>query len=185
MNSNNHIITGRLSLRPVSITDSESILTYRSDAVENRYQGWIPKTIADVHDFIQNRVSGIINVSDTWFQFVIILNSTGELIGDIGIHFLDMDEFQVEIGCTLNKQFQGKGYANEALQEIINYLFSGLKKHRIIASIDPRNKPSMRMVERLGFRKEAHFKESLLINGEWLDDVVYAILKHEWLESKI
>ena len=62
-----------------------------------------------------------------------------------------------------------------------NYMFSELGKRRIIASIDPRNESSIRLVERLKFRKEAHFKESILINGEWVDDLVYAVLKDEWL----
>lgn len=115
-----------------------------------------------------------------WSQFVIIRKENLELIGDIGVHFLASDAFQVEIGCTLNKNHQGKGYATEALTETINYLFDVLNKRRIVASIDPRNQPSISLFERLGFRKEAHFRESLFINGEWVDDLVYAILKDEW-----
>lgn len=116
----------------------------------------------------------------TWFQFVILEKAGKDLIGDIGIHFLPSDDFQVEIGCTLDKHHQGKGYATEALKEIINFLFINLNKRRIIASIDPRNGPSVSLVERLGFRKEAHFRESILIDSVWVDDLVYAILKDEW-----
>ena len=100
------------------------------------------------------------------------------IIGDLGIHFID-DE-QAEIGCTLAKKHHGKGYATEALKSAIDYLFNELNKHRIIGSIDPNNVSSIGLVKRLKFRKEAHFKESLLINGEWFDDIVYAILKTEW-----
>lgn len=96
------------------------------------------------------------------------------------MHFLDDEKYQVEIGFTLDKNEQGKGFASEAVKETINFLFNDLNKRRIIASIDPRNGKSIALVERLGFRKEAHFKESLLINGEWVDDVVYAVLKDEW-----
>ncbi len=63
---------------------------------------------------------------------------------------------------------------------MINYLFNDLNKQRITCSIDPLNQASIKMVERLGFRKEAHFKQSILIDGEWYDDMVYAILKEEW-----
>ena len=102
-----------------------------------------------------------------------------QVIGDLGIHFLDEENKQAEIGFTLDKNFQGKGYATEAVKEIINYLFNKLNKHRIIGSVDPHNSNSIRLLERLGFRKEAHFKESLFINGEWVDDVIYAVLKSE------
>ncbi len=175
--------SARLLLRPMEADDAEIILGYRSDAIANQYQGWIPKTIGDVLDFIKNRVSRTIDMAGTWYQFVLIKNESGELIGDIGVCFLDADKKQVELGYTLDKNHQGKGYATEALVEIIGYLFNELNKHRIVTSIDPRNIKSIELVERLGFRKEAHFKESILLNGEWADDLVYAILKDEWIAS--
>ena len=175
--------TERLILRTIEEKDAKAILKYRSDLITNQYQGWIPKSLDDVHNFI-NKVSPKIDIIDTWYQFVIIKKENNELIGDIGIHFLDTDKKQVEIGCTLDKNQQGKGYATEVLKETISYLINELNKHRIVTSIDPRNIKSIALVERLGFRKEAHFKESILINGEWVDDLVYAILKDEWIEKR-
>jgi len=184
MTNNVEINTERLLLRSVKLDDAEAIFNYRSDSIENQYQGWIPKNIDDVYDFINNKVSSTIDLIDTWYQFVIIRNENNELIGDIGVHFIDSNKKQVEVGCTLDKNHQRKGYATEALKEMINYLFTEFNKHRIITSIDPRNIKSIGLVEHLGFRKEAHFKESILINGEWVDDVVYAILKDEWFEKR-
>ena len=179
---NSEINTQRLILRPIKKGDAESVFRYRSDANTNKYQGWIPKTINDVVSFIENRVSPTININGTWFQFVVIKKDDGALIGDVGIHFFDPDNKQVEIGCTIDKNYQKHGYASEALSEIFQYIFKTLDKHRIIASIDPRNEGSIRLVEKLGFRKEAHFKESIFQDGEWLDDLVYAILRSEWKE---
>ncbi|MBA3284939.1 MAG: GNAT family N-acetyltransferase, partial [Nitrosopumilus sp.] len=96
------------------------------------------------------------------------------------IHFVGDDGFQCEIGCTLNKKYQGKGFATNAMKITIDYLFHNLNKHRISGSVDPNNSNSIRLLERLNFRKEAHFKESLFVNGEWKDDVIYGILKSEW-----
>jgi len=179
MNNSKQIETDRLILRPIRMEDSDSIFRYRSNSLVNQYQGWIPKTIDDVHDFIKTKISSEIDIPNTWYQLVIIAKENSELIGDIGIHFLDSDKFQVEIGCTLDKNYHGKGYATEALKETMNFLFNTLNKRRIIASIDPRNTKSIELFERLGFRKEAHFKESILINNEWVDDLIYAILKDE------
>lgn len=67
--------------------------------------------------------------------------------------------------------------ATEALSCVVNYLFKKPNKHRVDASIDPENIKSMELVKRLGFRKESHFKESILINGKWCNNPVYAILK--------
>ena len=179
------INTEKLLLRTVNNNDAPEIFDYRSDSFENRYQGWIPKTLDEVYDFIDAKISKEFNIADTWYQLVIVLKSENKLIGDIGIHFLAGDEKQVEIGCTLNKKYRKKGYAFEAMGAILNYLFYELNKHRVIASIDPRNNASMALVERLGLRKEAHFKESIFLNGEWVDDIVYAILKRELKQIKV
>jgi len=179
MNKIIEINTQRLHLRKIEKEDATALFKYRSDAETNKYQGWIPKTLEDTENFI-SKIAENIDEYDTWFQFAIINKEHGELIGDVGIHFFDVDRYQVEIGCTLNKSHHGKGFAIEALKAVMNFLFNDLNKQRITCSIDPLNQASIKMVERIGFRKEAHFKQSILIDGEWYDDVVYAILKDEW-----
>jgi RimJ/RimL family protein N-acetyltransferase len=163
-------------LRPIEAKDTEQVFCYRSDAETNKYQGWIPKTLEDVSEFISKNPSEI-NKPETWFQLVIVEKASNKIIGDLGIHFIDSDNYQSEIGCTLSKTHHGKGIATETLRAIIDYLFRTLNKHRTVTSIDPANSDSMRLVERLGFRKEAHFKESLYMDKKWVDDIVYAMLK--------
>jgi len=180
------IHTSRLLIRPVTIEDAQSMYRYRSDAEVNRF---LPKeyhAVEDITDLIR-RTASEINVPDTWFQLVLICKENGQLIGDVGLHFLASDgqHKQVEIGYTLAKNYHGKGYATEALRAILDHVFTTLQKHRVIASIDPENEASMRLLERLGFRKEAHFKESLFFRGRWADDVIYALLKLEWRSVEI
>lgn len=169
----------RLILRPISESDRQEIFEYRSDNETNKYQSWIPKTIVDVETFI-GRISKQINEPGTWFQFVIIEKQTRKIIGDLGIHFFDKENNQVEIGCTLNKSFQNYGFATESIKRVIDFLFNDLNKHRIIASIDPRNEKSIRLVERIGFRKESHLVDSIYVNGKWFDDLIYDLLKKDW-----
>ena len=173
------IETERLKLRPIQQSDSAAIFEYRSDAVTNKYQGFIPKTIEEVNEFIaKNPVQ--YNQPETWFQLVLIEKASCKVVGDLGIHFIGEDGQQCELGCTLNKKYQGKGFATEAMKMTIDYLFNSHDKHRIIASVDPQNEPSIRLLERLNFRQEAHFRESLLIDDKWVDDVVFGLLKSEW-----
>ena len=180
---NLNLETERLVIRPIRLEDKVNIFEYRSDTETNKYQSWIPKTINDVEFFI-NGIAKEINIPETWFQFVIIEKECQKLIGDLGVHFWDKQNKQVEIGCTLNKSFHYNGYATEAVCRIINFLFLELKKHRIITSIDPNNKSSIRLVERVGFRKEAHFVESLFVNETWVDDLIYGLIEKNW-ETKI
>lgn len=159
--------------------DGEAIFRYRSDAETNRFQSWIPGTSGEVEQFIKNHIKDF-NISGTWFQLLIIDQDSGNVIGDIGVHFIGSDGQQAELGITVAKDHHGKGYASEALEGIIGYLFTELGKHRITASVDPRNTASMRLMERIGFRKEGHFVKSLFWKNEWVDDVIYALLQDEW-----
>lgn len=173
------INTERLHLRPIQSADAAAVFAYRSDAHTNRYQGFIPKELKDVDAFIAKNPRSW-NERDTWFQLVLMERESNTLIGDLGVHFL-ADGLQCELGCTLHIEWQGKGFANEAMKAVISHLFTDLGKHRITASVDPKNEASIRMLERLGFRKEAYFKESILHNGEWVDDVVFGMLQREWI----
>jgi RimJ/RimL family protein N-acetyltransferase len=169
----------RLILRPIDLNDKTEIFAYRSDKETNKYQGWIPKTIGDVEAFI-GKIAKQINEPETWFQFSIIEKESQKIVGDLGIHFWDKENKQVEIGCTLNKNYQKKGYATESVRKVMDYLFTELNKHRIITSIDPNNENSVRLVERIGFRKEAHFVESLFVNEKWVDDLIYSLIEKDW-----
>jgi RimJ/RimL family protein N-acetyltransferase len=173
------LITSRLKLRPILPQDAESVFAYRKDAETNRFQSWIPENVAEVDAFIAKNPDAF-NLAGTWFQLVILKKENEEIIGDIGVHFLE-DNAQCEIGFTLAKPQHGQGFASEAVGAVLDYLFESLNKHRVTASVDPENTASRRLLERLGFRQEAHFKKAYLTGNEWVDDVVYAKLCEEHL----
>ncbi len=174
-----NITTERLMLRQMELQDKDAVFEYRRDKDTNKFQSFIPESISDVETFI-NKNAKIADQPDSWYQLVIIEKQSEIIIGDIGIHFTGSENKQIEVGCTLSRQYQKLGYASEALKSLISNLFAQYDKHRVFVSIDPQNIDSMLLVERLGFRKEAHFVESLYINGEWVDDIIYAILAREW-----
>lgn len=91
------------------------------------------------------------------------------MIGDIGIHFL-ADPHQVEIGFTFAPTFQRKGYALEAVSRVLDYLFLELKKQKIIAFVDPKNIKSIRLLEKLGFKKGTTLQNSNQSKTESHDD---------------
>lgn len=171
--------TERLLIRDITIDDRYEIFSYRSDKETNIFQSWVPETMQDVEHFIERNMKAF-NLPETWYQLLITDRQTKEVIGDIGIHFFGNENVQAELGITIAKHFHGKGYASESLRAVIDYLFQNLQKHRIIASVDPLNTSSVKLMERLGFRKEGHFIKSLFWKNEWVDDIIYAVLKEEW-----
>ncbi len=154
---------------------------YRRDPEVCRYQSFEPESLEDVEKFIASLQSNAFDTPGLWFQFAIRIKETGLLVGDLGTHVLVGDPRQTEIGFTLAPAFQGRGYATEAVTGILSYLFGPIHKHRVFASVDPRNAPSIALLERVGMRKEAHFRKSLWFKGEWVDDMVFGILESEWM----
>jgi RimJ/RimL family protein N-acetyltransferase len=156
------------------------MFAYRSDPVVAKYQDWTPDSIEQTRQFI-NSISGIEpDTPDTWFQLALAHRLSDELIGDCGLHFFSSERRQAELGITLAPTHQRQGYATEALPAVLEFLFVELGKHRVFASVDPRNSPAIALFERVGMRKEAHLVESLWWKGMWVDDVIFAMLEREW-----
>ncbi|MGL6216820.1 MAG: GNAT family N-acetyltransferase [Lacrimispora sphenoides] len=174
----NLIETDRLLIRTLEMKDKYEFFRYRSMPEIYQYQSLRPKDISEIETFINENISVYPDTRNTWLQLAVCLKD-GQLIGDIGIHFTD-DEYQIEIGYTLSPEYQGNGYVLEAVKAVINYAFIKLKKHRITASVDPDNLKSAKLLEKIGFRKEAHFIKSFRMDDQWYDDCVYAILEEEW-----
>ena len=175
--------TERLLLRSLTFKDAAAMYSYRSDPNVIRYQSWHPANEKEVEAFIRKINRTAFNTVDTWFQLGIYLMPTQELIGDIGIHFLPLENMQVEIGFTITPKYQHKGYGTEAVKQLLHYLFTDLRKHRVIASVDPENTSSIRLMERIGMRKEAHFYQSIWNGKEWVDDIIYALIDDDWKQQ--
>ena len=170
--------TARLRCNALQLADAPALFGYRGDPDVARYQGWRPMSLADAESFIRNQSDAREPVAGQRFQRAIRLDGDDALIGDFGVCL--SDDRQAEFGITIAPAQQGKGLAREVLQTLLHALFGRLDVHRVHASVDPRNVPSMALLRATGFRQEAHFRESLWFRGEWVDDVIFAMLAREW-----
>jgi RimJ/RimL family protein N-acetyltransferase len=168
-----------LALTPLSPADAPRLAEYRAIPRVARYQGWAPGCVDDALRFIAS-LAPRLDEPGTWFQFGIRLAESGVLVGDLGVHFPADLPGQAELGFTLAPEHQHRGYATEAVQAILAHLFGPLAKHRVFGSVDPRNAASIAVLQRVGMRQEAHFRQALFLKGEWVDDLVFAILQSEW-----
>ncbi|HEV2680129.1 MAG TPA: GNAT family protein [Rhodanobacter sp.] len=172
--------TPRLLLNALQSTDAAVLFGYRADPEVSRFQGWRPASVVEAVDFIERQADASLDTPDSWFQRAIRLRDGEELIGDLGIHMPADAEGSVEFGVSIAPAYQGSGYASEVVRAVFGLVFGQLGRHRIHASVDPRNLASMAMLRALGMRQEAHHRESLWLQGEWVDDVVFALLASEW-----
>jgi RimJ/RimL family protein N-acetyltransferase len=174
------IVTPRLALAPLLPEDAREVFRYRADPEVCRYQTWVPGSLDEVSRFIEGLRSVTFDTPGTWFQLGLRLLDSELFVGDACVHFPADQPHQAEIGVTVAPDHQGRGIATEAVRGLLDHLFGRLGKHRVFASVDPRNLASMALVKRVGLRQEAHFRESLWFKGEWADDLVFAVLKSEW-----
>lgn len=175
------LATDRLWFDGLRESDAAALFAYRSDPDVSRYQGWRPESLAEAKGFIRNQAGLAAPSPGQWFQRAIRRIDDGNLIGDLGLCL--SDDRQAEFGITLAPSAQGQGFAREALGGLFQALFGRLDVHRVHASVDPRNLPSMALLKAVGMRQEAHFHESLRFRGEWVDDVIFALLAREWREA--
>lgn len=106
--------------------------------------------------------------------------ATGRMIGEFMLRLTSASSRQGEVGWALHPDAQGRGLATEGAREVLRFGFDEVRLHRIVADCDPRNLASVRVMERLGMRREAEFRESELSRGEWTGMLVCAILEREW-----
>jgi len=176
-----NLTSARLRLRRFREADLPFFCRYRADPEIARYQSWSDFTEADGRRFFEDQCKLDPDIPGTWFQFAIELRSTGEMVGDCALHTLATDTRHAEVGFTLALPCQGNGYASEALACLLDYVFLTLGKHRVIAVTDTENHRAARVLERTGFRREAHFRQNVWFKGTWSDEYLYAMLREEWL----
>jgi len=174
------IETPRLLIRRFEERDLPTLHAYRNDHEVARYAGWHESDYEGLIQFILTMNRTTPNTIGDWFQWAVEVKATQTHIGDIGIHRQAEEPKEAEIAYTFARSAQGQGYATEAVHGVLGYLFTTLYLHRITALIYADNARSVALVERLGFRKEGHFRKAARRDGEWVDDVMYAMLEEEW-----
>jgi len=113
-----------------------------------------------------------------WRNFAVDLG--GHLIGEVGFVLNSVTHREAEVGYFFDPAFGGKGFATSAVATLVDWCFSELHAHRVVGRLDARNQRSALLLERLRFTAEGRFRENEFVKGEWTDELVYAVLEHEW-----
>ncbi len=175
------IETDRLRLRPFASTDLDALANILARPDVMQYLDEEPLTRNEVAHIVERRVqqNHLTDQGDTLW-LAVELKATGDMIGTVYLVWLSQEHSQGEVGYRLHPDHWGRGYASEAVCEILAYGFRVLELHRVVGICDDRNEPSRRLLTRIGMRQEAHFREIEWVKGEWRSQLVYAILRDEW-----
>jgi RimJ/RimL family protein N-acetyltransferase len=176
--------TERLSLRPATPDDVEATWPHRGHPEASQ---WITRAPLSLEQ--HRREFG----TEESLAKTILIELDGEVIGDLMCQVEDAWAqaevreravgVQAELGWVLHPDHAGRGYATEAVREMMRICFEELGLRRVVALCFADNVSSWRLMERLGMRREQHtMRDSLHRSGEWLDGMGYAMLAEEWAE---
>ena len=166
------IETDRLILRNFEEKDLEDLYAMLSDEEAVQYEPYLPMDREAVKQELLQRMG-----SDEFLAME--LKENGCVIGNVYVGKRPFDS--VELGYLLARAYWKQGYAGEACRAAVAYLF-GQGVHRIYAECDPENAASWRLLERLGFEREAHLKQNVFFwrdregNPIWKDTFIYGKL---------
>lgn len=182
-------LTGRrLVLQPLVVDDYPQWREVRT-MNEEWLTKWEPLRIAGQPDVVQSRQAFSSRCAarqrerqlGTGYGFGIFVD--GSLAGEMNVSSIQRGPFQnAYVGYWIDQRLAGREYTPEALVVAMRFAFEELRLHRLQIAIIPRNRPSRRVVEKLGIRLEGMAERYLEINGNWEDHLRYAITTEEWHE---
>ena len=171
--------TSRLLLRPLKSTDADALFAVFSDPQVMRYWSSSPwESVEFSKKFIERDQRAM--AEGKHVRLAITSRDDGALLGTCTLFDHVTQCRRAEVGFGLSYGAWGKGYAAEAVAELLTFGFTAMKLNRVEADIDPRNSASARCLQRLGFTKEGHLRERWIVAGEVSDSALYGLLRAEW-----
>jgi RimJ/RimL family protein N-acetyltransferase len=174
---------GRVRLRWLERHDVGALLEVFGDPAVMRYWSSPPlrdrraaeDLLAEIRTYFERR---------ELFQWGVALAGSDRVIGTCTLAWIHAESHRAELGFALGRAHWGRGYMSEALVALLDFAFGPLGLRRLEADIDPRNQSSLRLVERLGFRREGLLRERWLTAGEVQDSVFFGLLSRDWPASR-
>jgi RimJ/RimL family protein N-acetyltransferase len=158
------IVTARTRVRRLRVADLPAFQAVRHAPGTGRWQGWVPVDDDTARAFLEEMAAGSWWRPGAWCQFAIAGREDDRLLGDIGVRFPDDVADPLEIGFSLGPPSQGRGLAAESVRATLLALLAARVARGAVAVTDTRNAPSIRLLERLGFRLD--HTEAAVARGE-------------------
>jgi RimJ/RimL family protein N-acetyltransferase len=175
------IKTERLILRPFEKPDLEQVLSYYSLPDVQRYLDWKARDKSEAKSAFESMCKQTrLTRPGEVLTLAIVRKSDGKVMGHVSLRYTDSTAAQGEIRFAIGPTFRKKGYASEAVKAVVTLGFEEFRLHRVYARTAGQNEASARLLKGLGMRLEAHYREHALFQGEWDEELHFAVLDREW-----
>jgi [ribosomal protein S5]-alanine N-acetyltransferase len=168
------LTTSRLRLRQFREDDVEAMHACFTNVEAMRY--WNTPVHARRIE-TERAVRRFIDCTPSYYRFWAVADkTTDECLGLVNYHDGHIRNKRAAIGYIVDPGHCRQGVATEAVSAMVEFCFGELGLHRLQAFIHPDNAASLKLIERLGFRREGLLRENLRVGDEWRDDLLYALL---------
>ena len=174
----------RVHLRPPQRADQKSFIA-QARASRTLHSGWVqaPETPATYASYVERY--SVITVTARHAGFLVVRNGDDALAGVINLTEIVRGAFHsAYVGYYAFAPLAGGGYMTEGFTLALDFAFRRLKLHRVEANVQPANRRSLALVERLGFDKEGYSRRYVKIAGRWRDHVRFAMLAEDWTKRR-
>lgn len=171
-----HVVVRELDERDIPL-----IHEYASDPEVTRFMTWGPNaSVTETAAFARGQMAEARRRPRDSYELVVASAADDELVGRVRLTIESEAQRRGDLGYVVRRARWGRGYATEAARLVLGFGFETLRLHRIEATCSPENAASVRVLEKIGMRREGHFREHVLAHGLWRDSYLYAILEEEW-----
>lgn len=170
------LLTPRLTLRPVRMSDAADLYEYSRDPEVARHVLWdAHRSIHQTRAYIRYLLRQYRAAAPS--TFAIALRDTGKVVGTIGFMWVQPDNRSAEVGYSLSRAFWNQGYMSEALRAVVDFGFGQLGLNRIEAQHECDNPASGHVMRNAGMRHEGTLRQRLYNKGRFVDVELYAIVR--------
>lgn len=172
--------TERLLLREFSQDDFDDVHAYATDDKVVRYMDWGPNSLADTQAALDRWFAAQAAWPRADVNLAIQHLADDKVIGSIRLSITNAATCTGDLGYSLSSAYWRQGLVTEAARAMLRAGFESLGLRRIWAECDTRNVGSYGVMEKLGMRREAHFRQDKAARDGWRDSYQYAILSDEY-----
>lgn len=177
------LITPRLRIREFNQGDYPALRAMDSRPEFNVYEREFA-TEMDTRRSLGESISSQLEIPRTVFRLAITIPPENIVKGVLKISSQHEKIREWEVGWAVHPDEWCKGYATEAAWHVIDWAFKQFNLHRVVAFCHANNAASVRVMEKLGMRRDGRLRETRWLNGAWWDEFVYAILEKDWQVKK-
>jgi [ribosomal protein S5]-alanine N-acetyltransferase len=167
---------GEVTIRPVRLRDSRQL---ERELLDNR--AWLRKweatsPVGPMNFDVRGSIRHLLSHARSGQGLPFVIEFQGELAGQLNVSSIAYGSLSsATIGYWVSERFAGKGVTPTAVALATDHCFFSIGLHRMEICIRPENEPSLRVVEKLGFRYEGLRRKYIHINGDWRDHFCFAL----------